>query len=94
MTIERMLTEEMPARTLVAPVRAVPVRLAHAFLTKMSEHAAMGCRGQRADDLAALAPALQKAFAAPESEVIDVFSFSVACADATSPANEASPRQR
>jgi acetolactate synthase I/II/III large subunit len=57
---------------------------------------AMGCRGQRIEDPAALAPALQEALAARVPTVIDVMtSLAVSFADITSPlANEASPRRR
>jgi acetolactate synthase-1/2/3 large subunit len=57
---------------------------------------AMGCRGQRVEDPAGLAPALQEALAARVPTVIDVMtSLSVSFADITSPlANEASPRRR
>jgi acetolactate synthase-1/2/3 large subunit len=57
---------------------------------------AMGCRGQRVEDPAALGPALREAFAARQPTVIDVrTSLSVSFADITSPlASEASPRRR
>jgi acetolactate synthase I/II/III large subunit len=57
---------------------------------------AMGCRGQRVEDPAGLAPALHEALAAKVPTVIDVMtSLSVSFADITSPlANEASPRRR
>jgi acetolactate synthase I/II/III large subunit len=57
---------------------------------------AMGCRGTRVEDPAALAPALREAMAARVPTVIDVMtSLSVSFADITSPlANEASPRRR
>jgi acetolactate synthase I/II/III large subunit len=57
---------------------------------------AMGCRGVRVEDPAALAPALQEAIAARVPTVIDVMtSLKVSFADITSPlANEASPRRR
>ncbi|HEX3863181.1 MAG TPA: thiamine pyrophosphate-binding protein [Stellaceae bacterium] len=57
---------------------------------------AMGCRGQRIGDPAALAPALQEALASGIPTVIDVMtSLNVTFADVTSPlANEASPRRR
>jgi acetolactate synthase I/II/III large subunit len=57
---------------------------------------AMGCRGQRIEDPAALAPALQEALEARVPTVIDVAtSLAVSFADVTSPlANEASPRRR
>ena len=57
---------------------------------------AMGCRGMRVEDPAALAPALQEALAARVPTVIDVMtSLAVSFADITSPlANEASPRRR
>jgi acetolactate synthase-1/2/3 large subunit len=57
---------------------------------------AMGCRGQRVEDPAALGPALQEALGARVPSVIDVrTSLSVSFADITSPlASEASPRRR
>ncbi len=57
---------------------------------------AMGCRGERIEDPAALAPALREALAARVPTVIDVrTSLAVSFADITSPlANEASPRRR
>jgi acetolactate synthase-1/2/3 large subunit len=57
---------------------------------------AMGCRGVRVEDPAALGPALQEAIAARVPTVIDVItSLKVSFADITSPlANEASPRRR
>jgi len=57
---------------------------------------AMGCRGTRVEDPAALAPALQEALAARVPTVSDVMtSLAVSFADITSPlANEASPRRR
>lgn len=57
---------------------------------------AMGCRGTRVEDPAALAPALQEALASRVPTVIDVMtSLAVTFADITSPlANEASPRRR
>src|SRR5438309_994000 len=57
---------------------------------------AMGCRGQRVEDPAALGPALQEALGARVPSVIDVrTSLAVSFADITSPlANEASPRRR
>ncbi|HKS90068.1 MAG TPA: thiamine pyrophosphate-dependent enzyme, partial [Stellaceae bacterium] len=57
---------------------------------------AMGCRGERVEDPAALAPALREALAAPVPTVLDVrTSLAVSFADITSPlANEASPRRR
>jgi acetolactate synthase-1/2/3 large subunit len=57
---------------------------------------AMGCRGTRVEDPAALAPALQDALATRVPTVIDVMtSLAVSFADITSPlANEASPRRR
>jgi len=57
---------------------------------------AMGCRGERVEDPAALAPALQQALAARLPTVIDVrTSLAVSFADITSPlASEASPRRR
>ena len=57
---------------------------------------AMGCRGTRVEDPAALAPALQEALGARVPTVIDVrTSLAVSFADITSPlANEASPRRR
>jgi acetolactate synthase-1/2/3 large subunit len=57
---------------------------------------AMGCRGRRIEDPAALAPALQEALEARVPTVIDVAtSLAVSFADVTSPlANEASPRRR
>ena len=57
---------------------------------------AMGCRGTRVEDPAALAPALQEALTARVPTVIDVMtSLAVSFADITSPlANEASPRRR
>jgi acetolactate synthase-1/2/3 large subunit len=57
---------------------------------------AMGCRGVRVEDPAALGPALQEAIAARVPTVIDVMtSLKVSFADITSPlANEASPRRR
>jgi acetolactate synthase I/II/III large subunit len=56
---------------------------------------AMGCRGVRVEDPAALGPALQEAIAARIPTVIDVItSLKVSFADITSPlANEASPRR-
>jgi acetolactate synthase-1/2/3 large subunit len=56
---------------------------------------AMGCRGVRVEDPAALGPALQEAIAARVPTVIDVItSLKVSFADITSPlANEASPRR-
>jgi acetolactate synthase-1/2/3 large subunit len=57
---------------------------------------AMGCRGVRVEDPAALAPALAEALAARVPTVIDVVtSLAVSFADITSPlATEASPRRR
>jgi acetolactate synthase I/II/III large subunit len=57
---------------------------------------AMGCRGTRVEDPAALAPALREALSARAPTVIDVrTSLAVSFADITSPlANEASPRRR
>jgi acetolactate synthase-1/2/3 large subunit len=57
---------------------------------------AMGCRGTRVEDPAALAPALQEALASRVPTVIDVMtSLAQSFADITSPlANEASPRRR
>src|SRR5437764_825212 len=57
---------------------------------------AMGCRGVRVEDPAALGPALQEAIASRAPTVIDVItSLKVSFADITSPlANEASPRRR
>jgi len=57
---------------------------------------AMGCRGVRVEDPAALGPALQEAIASRVPTVIDVItSLKVSFADITSPlANEASPRRR
>jgi acetolactate synthase-1/2/3 large subunit len=57
---------------------------------------AMGCRGVRVEDPAALGPALQEAIGARLPTVIDVItSLKVSFADITSPlANEASPRRR
>ena len=57
---------------------------------------AMGCRGQRVEDPAALGPALQEALGARVPSVIDVrTSLAVSFADITSPlASEASPRRR
>jgi len=57
---------------------------------------AMGCRGTRVEDPAALAPALREALAVRVPMVIDVMtSLAVSFADITSPlANEASPRRR
>ena len=57
---------------------------------------AMGCRGVRVEDPAALAPALREALAAREPSVIDVrTSLKTSFADITSQlANEASPRRR
>jgi acetolactate synthase-1/2/3 large subunit len=57
---------------------------------------AMGCRGVRVEDPAALGPALQEAMVARVPTVIDVMtSLKVSFADITSPlANEASPRRR
>jgi acetolactate synthase-1/2/3 large subunit len=57
---------------------------------------AMGCRGVRVEDPAALGPALREALAARQPTVIDVMtSLAVSFADITSPlANEASPRRR
>jgi acetolactate synthase I/II/III large subunit len=57
---------------------------------------AMGCRGERVEDPAALGPALKEALAAPGPAVIDVrTSLAVSFADITSPlASEASPRRR
>jgi acetolactate synthase-1/2/3 large subunit len=57
---------------------------------------AMGCRGVRVEDPAALGPALLEAIAARVPTVIDVItSLKVSFADITSPlANEASPRRR
>jgi acetolactate synthase I/II/III large subunit len=57
---------------------------------------AMGCRGARVEDPAALGPALREALAAPGPAVIDVrTSLAVSFADVTSPlASEASPRRR
>ena len=57
---------------------------------------AMGCRGVRVEDPAALAPALHEALGARVPTVIDVTtSLAVSFADITSPlANEASPRRR
>ncbi|HUB97042.1 MAG TPA: thiamine pyrophosphate-binding protein [Stellaceae bacterium] len=57
---------------------------------------AMGCRGVRVEDPAALAPALAEALQAGVPTVIDVVtSLAVSFADITSPlANEASPRRR
>ena len=57
---------------------------------------AMGCRGQRVEDPAALGPALQEALGARVPTVIDVrTSLAVSFADITSPlASEASPRRR
>ena len=57
---------------------------------------AMGCRGTRVEDPAALAPVLQEALASRVPTVIDVMtSLAVSFADITSPlANEASPRRR
>src|SRR5438067_1329614 len=56
---------------------------------------AMGCRGVRVEDPAALGPALQEAIASRVPTVIDVItSLKVSFADITSPlANEASPRR-
>ena len=57
---------------------------------------AMGCRGVRIEEPAALGPALQEAIASRVPTVIDVItSLKVSFADITSPlANEASPRRR
>ncbi len=57
---------------------------------------AMGCRGQRVEDPAALGPALQEALGARVPTVLDVrTSLAVSFADITSPlASEASPRRR
>src|SRR6202163_4914243 len=57
---------------------------------------AMGCRGVRVEDPAALGPALQEAIGSRVPTVIDVIpSLKVSFADITSPlANEASPRRR
>ena len=57
---------------------------------------AMGCRGQRVEDPAALGPAIQEALGARMPSVIDVrTSLAVSFADITSPlASEASPRRR
>ncbi|HEV8678587.1 MAG TPA: thiamine pyrophosphate-binding protein [Stellaceae bacterium] len=57
---------------------------------------AMGCRGTRVEDPAALAPALHEALSSRSPTVIDVMtSLAVSFADITSPlANEASPRRR
>src|SRR6266403_157107 len=57
---------------------------------------AMGCRGVRVEDPAALGPALQEAIASRVPTVIDVItSLKVSFADITSPlAHEASPRRR
>ena len=57
---------------------------------------AMGCRGVRVEDPAALGPALQEAIGSRLPTVIDVItSLKVSFADITSPlANEASPRRR
>ena len=57
---------------------------------------AMGCRGQRLEDPAALGPALQEALGARVPTVLDVrTSLAVSFADITSPlASEASPRRR
>jgi acetolactate synthase-1/2/3 large subunit len=57
---------------------------------------AMGCRGTRIEDPAALAPALQEALTSRVPTVIDVMtSLAQSFADITSPlANEASPRRR
>jgi acetolactate synthase-1/2/3 large subunit len=57
---------------------------------------AMGCRGVRVEDPAALGPALQEAIGSRVPTVIDVLtSLKVSFADITSPlANEASPRRR
>src|SRR3954468_7793691 len=57
---------------------------------------AMGCRGVRVEDPAALGPALQEAIGSRVPTVIDVItSLKVSFADITSPlVNEASPRRR
>ncbi|MBV9017979.1 MAG: hypothetical protein JO058_20200, partial [Alphaproteobacteria bacterium] len=57
---------------------------------------AMGCRGVRVEEPAALGPALQEAIASRAPTVIDVLtSLKVSFADITSPlAVEASPRRR
>src|SRR5438105_2158763 len=57
---------------------------------------AMGCRGTRVEQPAALVPALQEALASRQPTVIDVrTSLKTSFADITSPlANEASPRRR
>jgi acetolactate synthase I/II/III large subunit len=57
---------------------------------------AMGCRGVRVEEPAALGPALQEAIASRTPTVIDVLtSLKVSFADITSPlAVEASPRRR